>query len=209
MLLSQPSFVLSFALAFGLIGATGIAHAALGKTIAVRALRAFTCVGAIGGIVCPVAALNLRINVTPSMPIGVYRLTPLVKYKIERGMIVAVCAPLNAAELGRRRAYLGSGPCPADTEPLLKIVAAVTGDNVDILPRGVVVNGWLLPKSRPLSADAAGRFLRPWPRIQYRLRPGQLWLYAADDRSWDSRYWGPVYGTEVLARSVPLVTIRR
>jgi hypothetical protein len=39
----------------------------------------------------------------------------------------AVMGRGNAAELGRRRGYLAGGPCPADTELLLKVVAAVGG----------------------------------------------------------------------------------
>lgn len=58
---------------------------------------------------------------------------------------------------------------------------------------------------RPLSFDAAGRRLFPWPRGHYRLRPGELWLYADNDRSWDSRYWGPAQADAVRARALPLL----
>ena len=57
------------------------------------------------------------------MPLGIYRLEPLPAAGVVRGMVVAVCAPDDAAELGRRRGYLATGPCPHDSELLLKVVA--------------------------------------------------------------------------------------
>jgi conjugative transfer signal peptidase TraF len=122
-------------------------------------------------------------------------------------MIVALCAPPVAAELGRRRGYLEVGRCPSAAEPLLKVVAAVAGDSVTVSAIGVVVDGCLLRHSRALSRDAAGRPLSPWSRGHFRLRRGELWLYAADDRSWDSRYWGPMPLEGVLARAVGLLVI--
>ncbi len=71
----------------------------------------------------------------------IYRLAPVPKSGVQRGTFVAVCAPLDAAELGRRRGYLAAGPCSADTELLLKVVAAVAGDVVAVSVNGVVVNG--------------------------------------------------------------------
>lgn len=155
-----------------------------------------------------IVTLHLRFNFTASMPFGIYELVPVPKSAIQRGMLVAVCAPLDAAELGRRRRYLASGPCPDDTELLLKTVAAVAGDYVEDSARGVTVDGCLLPHSWPLSYDTARRRLLTWPEAHYyRLRRGQLWLYADNDRSWDSRYWGPAAASDVSARAALLLSI--
>lgn len=137
------------------------------------------------------------------MPLGIYRLVPLRKSTIQRGMFVATCAPLDAAMVGLKRGYLARGPCPFDTELLLKAVVAVVGDDAAI--RGIAINGCLLPHSRPLSHDAGGRRLSPRPQGQYHLRSGQIWLYADNDRSWDSRYWGPSATAAVAAQAVPLL----
>lgn len=75
---------------------------------------------------------------------------------VERGMFVAVCAPADAAKVGRHRGYLSTGPCSDDTELLLKAVAAVAGDEVTVSRRGLAVNGRLLPHSRPGRARRAG-----------------------------------------------------
>jgi conjugative transfer signal peptidase TraF len=148
---------------------------------------------------------RLRVNFTASMPLGIYRLEPLRNSDVARGMIVAVCAPGEAADLGRLRGYLSTGPCPDDTEPLLKVAAGVPGDHVAVSAEGVAVNGCLLPDSRPIALDRAGRRVPPWPRGDYRLGQGQVWLYGSNPRSWDSRYWGPGAARDIIARAVPIL----
>ncbi len=122
-------------------------------------------------------------------------------------MFVAVCAPADVADLGRDRGYLATGPCSGDTEPLLKVVAGVAGDEVTVSTRGVAVNECVLPNSVPLALDRSGRRLTGWPSGRYHLAPNQLWLYAGNPRSWDSRYWGPAATASILARAVPLLVL--
>ena len=150
---------------------------------------------------------GLRLNFTPSMPLGIYHLAPVPASGVRRGMFVAVCAPPDAAKLGRRRGYLAPGPCPVNTELLLKVAAAVGDDVVAVSADGVAVNGRLLPHSRARSFDADGRRLAPWPQGQYRLRRGQLWLYSDNDRSWDSRFWGPSTNSAIAAQATPLLVV--
>jgi len=204
---SQSVLVLSLALASGLVCA---ALTACGTSRKTRRLRILWLCGSVAAIVLMVyatAAIDLHFNFTPSMPLGIYRLAPLSNSGARRGMLVAVCAPPVAAELGRLRGYLEAGRCPTAAEPLLKVVAAVAGDSVTVSASGVVVNGCLLRHSRALSRDAAGRWLYPWPHGHFQLRRGELWLYAADDRSWDSRYWGPTPVEGVLARALEVLVV--
>jgi conjugative transfer signal peptidase TraF len=207
MLVSQAVLVLLLSLALALLAVAAFASGTQARK-SKRTLRVMAFAPAIVVIGCVVVASGLRFNFTPSMPLGIYRLAPVPKSGVQRGTFVAVCAPLDAAELGRRRGYLAAGPCSADTELLLKVVAAVAGDVVAVSVNGVVVNGHPLPRSRPLSLDGAGRRLSRWPEGRYRLGLGQLWLYADNARSWDSRYWGPAALVHVKARAVPLLVSR-
>jgi conjugative transfer signal peptidase TraF len=206
-MVDQPMLVLSLALAFGFLAAAIIANSTIARTQKTRAFRVIAFAAAIVITGWAALASGLRVNFTPSMPLGVYRLVPVSKNGIRPGMIVAICAPVDAAKLGRHRGYLAAGPCPADTELLLKAVVAIAGDKVAISTRGATVNRCLLPHSRPLSLDAAGRRLLSWPQGRYRLLSNQLWLHADSDRSWDSRYWGPAAVVDVAARAFPLLTI--
>lgn len=71
--------------------------------------------------------------------------------------------------------------------------------------RKTSTNGCLLPESVPVPFDRAGRRLEPWPAGRYRLRRDQLWLFADNPRSWDSRYWGPGSTADIRALALPLL----
>lgn len=160
------------------------------------------------GVVIALAALalqhaSLRINVTGSMPIGVYLISPLSADAVERGMLVAACPPITAQKVGRERGYFAAGPCAGDAEQLLKVVAAVAGDEIRVGSRGIEVNGCPLSNSQVLPFDRRGHALTSWAPGNYRLGKGEIWLYAPDQRSWDSRYWGPVSVANVSSQALP------
>ena len=204
--MSQPVIVLSFALAFGVLGAALVARSSSVKTQVRCIVRIFVYFGIAVFIGCMIVALHLRFNFTSSMAVGIYRLVPLPKNGVRRGMLVAACAPPDAAELGRRRGYLASGPCAFGTESLLKVVVAAAGDEVALSGAGLAVNRCLLANSQPLSHDAAGRRLSSLSHEHFALPQGRFWLYADNVRSWDSRYWGPVPLADILAKVVPVLT---
>jgi conjugative transfer signal peptidase TraF len=149
--------------------------------------------------------IGFRINITGSMPRGIYHLRASLR-PVSRGDTVAICPPLRVASLGRERGYLGPGACLGSVEPLLKFVVATEGDIVVTSPAGTSVNGKLLPESRQLQRDAAGRFLDFWSKPIYRIPSGRIWLYAPSERSWDSRYWGPIPVGNVVGIADPLLT---
>ena len=107
------------------------------------------------------------------------------------------------------RHYLGAGSCPDGSEPVVKVLAAVEGDRVEVSAGGVLVNGVRLPHSRPLDR-------RPRRARVAALRGGRastgarrgLALLALRERSWDSRYFGPVRIENVTTIVEPLVTFR-
>jgi conjugative transfer signal peptidase TraF len=148
---------------------------------------------------------GIRINVTGSMPRGIYHLHASLQ-PARRGDTVAICPPLRVASLGQKHGYIGPGSCPESVEPLLKIIVATKGDIVVKSPLGISVNGRLLLESKPLQVDAVGRFLVSWSTEIYRMPSGRIWLYAPSERSWDSRYWGPVPTGNVLGIADPLIT---
>jgi len=150
-------------------------------------------------------AAGFRINLTSSMPLGLYRTVVMRPRSVRAGMLVAVCAPARAAEIARRRGYLLKGACAHETETLLKKVVAVGGEEVDVTAKGLVVDGRLLPNSTALVADHAARALAAWPAGQQRVADGMLWVYANHRRSWDSRYWGPVPVANVVAVVEPIL----
>lgn len=130
----------------------------------------------------------IRINRSPSLPLGLYRPVAL---PLARGRLVSACLPLAVTRLGRDRAYLPPGPCPGDAAPVLKYIAGLPGDVIEVTSSGITVNGIHLRLSSAVKVDSLGRSLYPVSPGKYRLH-GCYWLAAPHAQSWDSRYFGCV-----------------
>ncbi|MBD5657547.1 MAG: S26 family signal peptidase [Candidatus Eremiobacteraeota bacterium] len=166
-------------------GALGISH----RRAAFMRLTTF-----IGGLALIVIALHftgLAINVTDSMPVGLYHTVGVDRAPV-KGDIVWLCATPAVAAVGRDRDYMVHGSCSHSTAPMLKIVAATAGDVVEVTPSAVLVDGHALPGSATQVRDTHGRPLDHVAPGSYRMRTGELWLWTPNPHSWDSRYYGPL-----------------
>ncbi len=133
------------------------------------------------------AVAGIRINESPSLPIGLYVISE------ESGQLVEFCPAEPFASLAMQRAYRSSGNCPDGGAPLMKPEVAHEGDIVELNFRGVAVNGKLLLNSAPLSFDTAGRPLPHWPFGRFDVPSDKVWVISSYNlRSFDSRYIGPV-----------------
>jgi hypothetical protein len=77
---------------------------------------------------------------------------------------------------------------------------------LNVSAAGVYVGACPLARSAPVAGDTSGRRLTAWTAVRYRLPAGQVWLYAPNPRSWDSRYWGPEATADLVALAVPILT---
>jgi conjugative transfer signal peptidase TraF len=144
------------------------------------------------------------------MPRGLYHAHPLPHgVPLHRGTIVLVCLPPRIAAFGRARGYLPVGDCPDGSAPIGKPAFAIAGDTVTVTPAGLLRVGVVEPRTRALARDATGRLLAGMPRGPYPVGTDELWLVSSySDRSWDSRYFGPVTISAVIGGLVPIWTSR-
>lgn len=144
-------------------------------------------------------AAGWRINHTPSLPMGLWRVRPAVG-PIAAGQIVSFCPPdSDVFRLARQRGYLGAGACPGGVEPMLKPVVAVAGDNVEITVDGVAVNGHLIANSAVVPRDSQGRELPQFAPRTFVVAAGELWLISSYNvQSFDSRYFGPIATHQII-----------
>lgn len=152
-------------------------------------------------------ALGFRINASPSIPIGLYKLTDHKTYK--RGNIVILCPPKSDIFIAARdNGYFSSGFCPGYFEPLFKPVAAIEGDLIAISDSGISVNGKPIKNSRRFQMDGHKNPLpRPGPG-EFRVAANTIWLvsdYSA--RSFDSRYFGPIATRHIQGSIQPVLLI--
>ena len=147
--------------------------------------------------------LGLRLNTSPSLPVGLYVVTTDGSTNL-----IEFCPAEPFAALSLIRGYRDAGSCQDGGAPLLKPIVAKAGDAVELSGRGISVNGLLLPNTAPLSKDTKGRPLTAWPFGWYSLTPGTVWVASSyHSRSFDSRYFGPVYTTAIRHRLKAFLTL--
>jgi len=168
-----------------------------------RALAA--AFGLLGSLVVLFYLCGLRINVTPSIPLGLYVRTGAGPTP---GLIAEFCPSGMAAEESER--YRGFGlACPDRSIPLLKPVVAGPGDHVEFSVVGMRVNGQLLPNTAPRQIDGKGRLIRAWPAGEYTVEAGKIVVASSyHSGSYDSRYLGPISMRDVRSNLRPLWVIQ-
>ncbi|WP_454685491.1 conjugative transfer signal peptidase TraF [Ancylobacter moscoviensis] len=146
---------------------------------------------------------GLRLNLTRSYPLGLWRIEPL-DGPPAMGDLVFICPPDSAAfRLARERGYVGRGLCPGWFSPLIKTIVATEGQATEI-GAGVSVDGRPIPHSDVQREDAAGRALAPFAGGV--VPAGFLFLHSDFKGSYDSRYFGPIPASGLLGRAHPLLT---
>jgi conjugative transfer signal peptidase TraF len=172
-------------------------------TMILRGLWApLSAITVVSGIYAAFHFGGVRVNASPSLPIGIYRTTSDKSAKL-----VEFCPAEPFASLSASRGYRGKGTCLDGAEPLMKPIVAVTGDTVDVSAAGVAVNGKLLANSAQLPLDTKNRKLRHWPFGEYQVAPGTAWVISSfNARSFDSRYFGAISIASVRSHLKPLIT---
>ena len=153
----------------------------------------------------------LFFNVSKSAPIGLYlRINgsePLKKWSF-----YALCLPVPIAKVALSKRYLiyiKQSTCPGHAPMVLKRIAAVSSDRVELSESGFRINGMHVPGSGLRSRDSRMRPLTHFPYGNYAVPPGTLWLLGENlNVSWDSRYFGPVPESAIRFSVRPLLTWR-
>jgi len=146
---------------------------------------------------------GVRINLTSSLERGFY-----IVSRTPSANLVEFCPEGEAATISLQRGYrTPGGTCPDGGSPLMKPIVAVTGDDVEVTPHGIRVNGKLIPNSAAHLKDHRGRKLAPWPNGEYIVPPGSLWVIS-DFNSWIQllKSFGPIPSSLVQHRLRPLWT---
>ncbi|MCW0199892.1 S26 family signal peptidase [Sphingopyxis sp.] len=130
-------------------------------------------------------------NASASAPVGLYAVGDGAA--LARGDMVIARVPIAFRMLAARRHYL-----PANV-PLVKRVAAASGDKVCAAGARVTVNGRLA--ARRLDRDGAGRPMPGWSGCAL-LGDGEFFLLMADSpASFDGRYFGVSEASDIVGKA--------
>lgn len=159
-----------------------------------RTLRPAHSTLVLGGVVAALVVSThwLKFNVSPSVPMGLYRLTALPQ-PLARGTLVLLPIPPEMRYWHQ-----------AWWIELLKPVAAVAGDTVCVQEHELWIEGHSLG---PLLETVAGRVL---PQVVgcFTVMEGDVFLASEEPRSMDSRYFSSVQIRSLTAQAVPVWTWR-
>lgn len=155
-----------------------------------------------GGVAAAIVG-GFRINLTPSEPLGLWRIVVLDR-PVSLGDLVFICPPQTVAMVqARERGYLRSGTCPGGVAPLIKTVVAVAGQHVEI-GAGVMIDGRPIASSDLIAQDGKGRPMKPFPGG---IVPDEsVFLHSPLRGSYDSRYFGPLPASGILGLAQPVLT---
>jgi len=138
----------------------------------------------------------VRLNLTPSVPLGVYRLAP-VSPPLARGTFVVLPVPASVQAFH------------SHWVPLLKPVAAVAGDVVCVWGETL----WVWGQTAGAAPTGYGRVWqehegKPLPRMEgcHRVEEGTVFLASTARHSLDSRYFRAVPIPTLTAQAFPLLT---
>jgi conjugative transfer signal peptidase TraF len=164
-------------------------------------------IGGAGFLVIGMAcfAAGGRFNVTRSIPLGLYWLT---NAPVAKDAYVIFCPPVSALfDEARERGYISAGFCPGDYGFMMKRVLAVVDDHVEMAAEGVRINEVLVPASKPMKADKAGRAMPRYPSDSYTLGKSELLpMSDGSSTSFDGRYFGPVGFSQIKGVMRPVLT---
>ena len=137
-------------------------------------------------------------NISPSMPQGVYRIYE-VPAKLEIGNIVLFDVPRNVKNMAKARGWI-----PKNLKyHLMKYIMAMEGDQITICKDGLFING--APAGKVNRFDSQGKPL-PVTFGKYQVKPGELFVTSPYESSFDSRYFGPVKISSIIAVAKPVLT---
>ena len=142
---------------------------------------------------------NYILNISQSLPIGIYQKIDSYDYKIDDYVIVKV--PEEYKEFIYSRGYMGTDELSAKT--MLKKIKGINGDSFEVIEGSLIKNNTEII-AKVLSKESKGRNLPKISKIT--LKNGEYFLLGEHPYSLDSRYLGKFEEKDILYKVRPIIT---
>ena len=153
-------------------------------------------------------AMDFRVNLTESIPVGLYRITSVDA--IKDAYVIFCPDDRQSFRLGKDRGYIDHGLGCGGYGYLMKKMVAVSGDILSVTPEGVFVNQTLIPFSKPKLADGMNRTLPQWQILDYPLKEDEVMTMTNQSEwSFDGRYYGLVHTRQIKGMITPIWVINK
>lgn len=161
----------------------------------------------------PLAQPFLALNVTPSLPTGLYARTSISpSSSLSEDQVVTFCLDPVDASFASDRGYIPqrkdfpvvyNPKCPQNLVPLAKRVVGFPGDTVRVTLSGTFVRGRKISPPPP-RCDSKSRSI-PVLYGRHVLGSNQFWLASDHYMGFDSRVSGPIHGSQMVSRLTPVL----
>lgn len=149
------------------------------------------------------SAMGFRVNLTESIPRGLYRIT--YGDNIKNAYVIFCPEDRAPFRLALNRGYIDHGLHCGGYGYLMKKVVAVSGDILAVTPEGVFVNQTLTPYSQPKLQDGMNHVLPQWRVVNYRIQEDEVMTMTSQSEwSFDGRYYGLVHTRQIKGLLTPL-----
>jgi len=140
-------------------------------------------------------AFSLWLNLSSSLPYGVYRLSPMSDHNnIKRNDLVLFCLQKNIAKKTLAPKYLDNGNCELGLAPIGKRIIAVPGDIVTVNDSGIYING-LHIKNSARNQNLRGK---NYVNFDRQMLLNDEFIVASElTDSYDSRYFGIIHKKDI------------
>lgn len=142
---------------------------------------------------------NYCINISPSIPKGIYKLKKVEDLK--KGNVVYIEIPDNAKDIIWGREYL-----PKHINYLVKYIQGVPKDLIEVKNNKLFINNEF--KGNIQNFDKQGKKLKSELPKKYTLKENEYLLLGSDDNSYDSRYFGVVKKEQILKEAFKIKTVK-
>lgn len=146
-----------------------------------------------------VSSLPFRLNLTGSVPVGLYRQTT-----DSRARFAGFCLAESQLETARAAGVqMATGTC--GVQPVLKPIFRASKANPIVLSEdGFHVHGRLLPNTAPKSKSLSGK---PLVHFRFGIYTEGLWAVSFFNKdSFDSRYFGSIQSSQIQFYAAPFLT---
>ena len=134
---------------------------------------------------------GFRINITASMPKGLYLLTRADHF--HDSDLVAIRLSDDKQKIGLKRGYI-----KMKSTLLFKRLIASPRDSVVYNNNEITVNNTYKYKCLIFQKDSEGHKMNPIKAGVYKVSKNEYWVLGENDGSWDSRYFGPVKRENII-----------
>lgn len=129
--------------------------------------------------------IKIFINITPSIPIGLYFLRPYNKeISLEKRTFVVFPVPEKAT---KNREYY---------EDFIKEIVATYQDNIEVINNKIYINYQFMGDI--LEKDSYGNSIRTLKNGKQELKEDEYFVMGSNPKSYDSRYWGAVKKQDIM-----------